>query len=381
MPESGVHPPPRNGPADGIAQPGTIQDIARALGIHPSTVSRALSGGKGARVSAATIKQVRETAAKYGYVPNPWAASLRTKSTRVIGVIVPRLTDPLHAAIAETIESETYRAGYQTALVTSGDTLPGQQRKAEYLLDRRVDGLILSDAHRRDPFVRILATRGVPHVLVFRATASGPAVTVDEQLGGALVARHLWELGHRHIGVIGGMPYMSTAYDRRRGFLGEIARRGRGTVWSVESKLDVEAGEQACERLLREHPTLTAIFAVTDLLAIGAMAALRGAGRQVGRDVAVIGYDDLPLAARLPISLSSVHVPLEELAKLGVSYLVDRLGGGPGLVRSVTVEPRLLVRESSVEVTVPSRPAPDGRRPPRPTRVSSSGVAQRAPRA
>ena len=143
-------------------------DIARSLGLNASTVSRALNGGAGARVSPATIARVRDAAAALGYVPNPWAASLRTKSTRLIGVIVPSMRDPVHAAVCDAVEAATYGAGYQAAFVSSGDTLQGQRLKAEYLLERRVDGLILTDAHRRNPFLAELGARRVPCVLVVR---------------------------------------------------------------------------------------------------------------------------------------------------------------------------------------------------------------------
>jgi len=340
----------RNGMAAQRHPPSTIRDIADSLGLHTSTVSRAMNPGHGVRVSADTIKRVRAAAAAVGYVPNPWAASLRTKSTKLIGVVVPSMRDPIHAAVCDAVEQAAYRAGYQSTFVSSGDTLAGQRSKAEYLLERRVDGLILTDAHRRNPFVVGLKSRGVPFVLAIRQAENVPAVAVDELHGGALVARHLWEAGHRSFGVVGGMPHASTAHDRVRGFLDAIGALGGDVsrdVTVVTSKFDVEAGYRACQQLTDAGTGMSAMFAVSDLLAIGTMAALADAGRGYGRGVAVVGYNNLPLAARLPIPLSSVYVPLAQIGRLAVAQLVGQFDGAGSSSEQVLLQPRLLVRESS----------------------------------
>lgn len=341
----------RSGMAGKRHQPSsTIRDIADSLGLHTSTVSRAMNPGPGVRVSADTINRVRAAAAAVGYVPNPWAASLRTKSTKLIGVVVPSMTDPIHAAVCDAVEQSAYRAGYQSTFVSSGDTLTGQRSKAEYLLERRVDGLIFTDAHRRNPFVVGLKSRGVAVVLAIRKADKVPAVAVDELYGGALVAHHLWESGHRTFGVVGGMPHASTAHDRVRGFQDAIQALGGSVntdVTVASSKFDVEAGYHACQRLIDGGTDMSAIFAVSDLLAIGAMAALADAGRGHGRGMAVVGYNNLPLAARLPIPLSSVYVPLAQLGRLAVAQLVGQLDGAGAPPEHVLLQPRLLVRESS----------------------------------
>ena len=346
--------------ADGNGRPPTIQDVARSVGLHQSTVSRALNQRAGARVSSETVDRVRASAVALGYVPNPWAVSLRTQSTKLIGVVVPSMRDPIHAALCDAVEQATYRAGYQATFVSSGDTPAGQRRKVEYLLERRVDGLILTDAHRRNPFVADLKTRGIPLVLIIRRTGGLSALAVDELRGGSLVANHLWQGGHRKFGVVGGMAYASTAHDRVCGFLKTIQEFGgvaNTDVAVVASEFDVEAGYQACRRLINMGGRVSAIFAVSDLLAVGVMAALREVGRTPGRDVAVVGYNNLPLAARLPIPLSSIHVPLEQLGQLGVARLVRQLEGERHPPEPVLLEPRLIARESSEMVRVATKSA------------------------
>ncbi len=329
----------------------TLKDLANELGIHPSTVSRILHSGsdvaRGA-ASVATAERVRELARKRGYSPNPQAAGLRTRRTRLAGVIVPRLSDLVLAIMYEGIEEAAAELGYSTFVMNSRDDPEEQRRKADTMLARRVDGLIIGDAHLDGGQLRELTARKVPFVLVNRRVAGYPSATCDDLLGGQLAADHLWGSGHRNVAVIAGEPYASTAVDRTTGFVDRWRSLGgkiseEAVVWS---RFDTAGGRKAAETILAgRRPYPTAVFAVNDFAAIGAMGALRSHGLTVGRDVAVVGFNDTSVASELPIPLSSVRSPMLDIGRTAMHLLKRVLDGGQ--VEPVLLTPTLCVRESS----------------------------------
>ncbi|MFC7327415.1 LacI family DNA-binding transcriptional regulator [Marinactinospora rubrisoli] len=323
-----------------------LADIARAAGVHITTASRALRGSDG--VGAETAARVREAARRLGYLPHPAAASLRTGRSTLFGVLVPRLTDPVAAAVCEGIEQGAAAAGYQTVVATSGDDHYAQRLRAEALLANRVDGLILGDARTDSFLVPELRRRGARVVLVSRRLPGAVSVTCDDLLGGRLAAEHLVELGHRDVGVIAGEPYASTGIERTRGFVAAFADSGLpvpdGNV--LRSGFDARGGRQAAEALLARDPRPTALFAVSDTAAVGAMGAVHDAGLRVGDDVAVIGFDDVPFAAELPVPLTTVRSPMREMGRRAAAALAALVDGER--VQPVRLRPELRVRASTL---------------------------------
>lgn len=329
----------------------TLKDLARQLGIHPSTVSRVLhSDPESARgaASEATARRIRELAAELGYSPDPQATGLRTRRTRLLGVVVPRLSDLVLAVMYEGIEREAATFGYSSFVTNSRDDIDEQRRKVELMLARRVDGLIIGDRHldAEDLFTD-LNRRNVPFVLMNRHHPDVPSATCDDTRGGELVADHLWTKGHREVCVIAGEPYATTGVDRTTGFV-ERWRSLGGDITEdsiVWSRFDTQGGREAAETILASGKRPTALFAVNDFAAIGAMGALRSYGLITGTDCAVVGFNDTSLAAELPIPLSSVRSPMAEIGRTAVRLLQGVLRGEP--VESVRLEPTLHVRESS----------------------------------
>ncbi|MFK4295881.1 LacI family transcriptional regulator [Arthrobacter sp. GAS37] len=329
----------------------TLKDLANELGIHPSTVSRILhSGSEVARgaASVVTAQRVRDLARKRGYSPDPQATGLRTRRTHLLGVIVPRLSDLVLAIMYEGIEEAAAEHGYSTFVMNSRDDPEEQRRKTDTMLARRVDGLIIGDAHLDGSLLRELTARKVPFVLMNRRVPGYPSATCDDVIGGQLVADHLWSKGHRNVAVIAGEPYASTAVDRTAGFVdrwhalgGKIAQEA--VVWS---RFDTAGGREAAEAILTDcYPHPTALFAVNDFAAIGAMGAIRSHGLTVGRDVAVVGFNDTSLASELPIPLTSVRSPMLDIGRTAVQLLKRLLDGER--VESIRLKPTLCVRESS----------------------------------
>lgn len=331
--------------------PVTLKNLAAELGIHASTVSRVLHStsdvARGA-ASSATAERVRKLAAERGYSPDPQATSLRTRRTSALGVIVPRLSDIVLATMYEGVEEAAAASKYSTFVMNSHDSIDEQRRKADIMLARRVDGLILGDVHAGSTLIHDLSARHVPFVLMNRRHEGFPSSTCDDVVGGELVADHLWDAGHRRVAVIAGEPYASTAIDRTAGFSqrwselgGEL--REEDVIWS---RFDTRGGNEAAEKIIgRSGEPPTAVFSVNDFAAIGAMGTFRAHGLTVGEDIAVVGFNDTSLAAQLPIPLSSVRSPMLDIGRHAVEMLRKVINGEQ--VDSVRMMPKLFVRESS----------------------------------
>jgi LacI family transcriptional regulator len=336
----------------------TLKDIAREAGVSLSTASRVLSRARdgGDVETTTTAKRVLAVAARLEYVPNLFAASLRTNRTHMLGVLVPHLTDVVLSTIYEGIDERASDAGYQTVVANSMDDPRQQALRAERLLQRGVDGLIFGDAQLEDPYLDELAEREVPFVLVSRRHYPYESVTCDDLAGGRLVGNHLADLGHRDIAVIAGQPFASTGIDRTRGCLEGLRERGIEVPQEriMHSRFDAQSGHLAATELMNGRTQPTAIFAVNDMTAIGAMGALR----DLGIHVAVVGYNDISIAADLPTPLTSVRSPLKEMGRQAADLLLRRLSDDHNRSSPTPVErklfPQLIVRESS-DATVDSR--------------------------
>ncbi|MER6628048.1 LacI family DNA-binding transcriptional regulator [Streptomyces sp. NPDC000987] len=329
----------------------TLRTVAELAGVHVSTVSRVLNGTMGTGVRMAgreTADRIRRIAEEVGYTPNPHATSLRTQRSNLVGVLVPQLVDMVLATIYEGIEEACAASGFSAFVANTGDDPVAQRQRTEMVLARRVDGMIFGDAHVDGSFLNEVAGRGVPLVLVSRRAGAHPSVTCDDYRGGQLAAEHLLQLGHRRVGVIAGEPYASTGIDRTAGFRDTYAAAGIKVPASriLHSRFDTGGGREAMQRLLAGRTRPTAVFAVNDFAAIGAMEASRNAGLTVGTDIAIIGFNDVPLAGSLPIGLSTVRSPMHDMGVRAAQLLMKRLAGED--VESELLPPALVARASTL---------------------------------
>ena len=331
----------------------TLRDVAAAAGVHVSTASRALARARSGQ-SPLTLSAARvvEIATAQGYEPDPIASGLRTRRTHVLGVLVPRLTDLAVSTMYEGLDAAAAELGYQTFVGDTLDAPDERRRRAQALLARRVDGLILGDARIDDDHLPELARQGVPFVLMNRRRAPWDSVTCDDRLGGRMAGRHLAELGHRSIGVLAGQPYASTGLDRTHGCLEALAEHGVHVPPEqvVPCEFSPQGGRDAMMTLMSRRDRPTAVFAVTDIVAIGAMGALRDLELTVGSDVAIIGFNDISLAKELVVPLSSVRSQLATMGSQAARMLVDRIGTGgahSSTPHDVRLPPELVVRRSS----------------------------------
>ena len=326
----------------------TMRDVAIAAGVSVSTVSRILDE-RLPQSKSVSAERVRQVARELGYRRDYVASSLRRGDTGTIGVLVPRLTDTVTAMLYEEIAAAAACRGYFAIVSTCGDSSEQEQEAAEALLDRRVDGLILSTCRQDDPLPEALRNQGIPHVLALRTDGISPSSIGDDELGGYLATRHLIDLGHRDIGIISGPDFASNALNRRKGFEKAMseAKLEIRPEWSLPSGFNVQSGEESGLRLLDARSRPTAIFAVNDDIAIGVTAAAHRLGLELGKNLSLVGYNDIPLVSRLPVALTSVRTPLEHIASNAVDMLLRPHHKASGLK---TVIPSLIPRHSTSQL-------------------------------
>lgn len=323
-----------------------LSDVAAAAGVHTATASRALSPREeiARTVTPGTRERVLAAAERLGYRPNLQGRALRTGRSLVLGLLVPRISDTVLSAFYEGMLAEAQGSGYSVVVANTTDNPEQRQDLIGELAEHGVDGIIYTDAHLGEP---LPTGHGIPVLQAYRYSQPPGGVIVDDEPAGATVAQHLTDTGHERIALLAGFPFASSTTGRSRGFLRELEDRGidRERVRVEHGGLSAAEGRDIAEGLLAAPEPPTAVFAVDDHLALGVLSAVHRAGLTPGRDIAVVGYNDLPVARELPVPLSSVAVPLDTLGARAARSLLGVLQGEPPAREQVPAE--LRVRESS----------------------------------
>ncbi|MBT2265457.1 LacI family DNA-binding transcriptional regulator [Rhodococcus erythropolis] len=339
-------------------RPPTLREIADQAGVHISTASRVLRQPEPTDGWSDSALRVRQVAEELGYQPNLWAASLRTRKTTTIGVVMPRLTDVVVATMFQGIEEAATAAGYSVLLSSPPDDLDAQRKAVEFLVSRQVDGLMLSSIHLPGTdFVDSLPLRSLPILLLNRhidpATSapnnSLPFVSGDDRLGGYLAGKHLLDCGYRDLGVIAGPDHASTSRERVAGFRDALTEAGLELPPNriVASEFEVQGGVDAAAALLSGNPRPDAVFTVSDTIAIGVLGVARDLGLSIPDDLALVGYNDIPVVSQLPVPLTTVRSPARKIGATGLEHLLALISGKN--VESVKLPVELIVRASTRE--------------------------------
>lgn len=332
----------------------TAKDVAREAGVHPSTVSRSLDPEQMARVKTETRLRVQETAGRLGYRPDLTASSLRRQRTMTIGVLIPSFGNPIYGDLIHGINSELEPHGYQGLMIETPDGSDRLSPALETLRGRRVDGIICATSRSEDrQILRDLVDSGMPVVLTLRWLAGLAIARVvnDDRLGGFLAGQHLVALGHRRMLEIPGSEDIETFADRSRGFRDGLAAAAIAPIRHGERTTtpDVSEGRRVMANLLAAGVMdgVTAVFAQNDLLAIGAIEALRSAGLRCPEDVSVMGFNDSPLVDHLDPALSTIAMPMVEMGMRAGREILRAVNGHATEHDVVTVRPTLVPRAST----------------------------------
>jgi LacI family transcriptional regulator len=326
----------------------TIKDVALRAGVSVGTVSRVL--GKNETVKRNILERVQQAIAELEYRPNLAARALRANQVNVIGLIVPDITNPFFAQLANELERRASDKGHALILSSSHNDAAHEARQLAAILEHKPRAVLLVPADDKQNFP--LPKRSMLLALDRRMTGT-PSVTTDQGASAALAVEHLVSLGHQRIAYIGGPTQTVNAREREAGFLDCIAQlQGRGVSVSAEvfrGKFDFASGEQIAREILsRPEPArATAIAAASDQQAIGAVRAARDIGLSVPQDISIIGFDDIVLAHLIVPRLTTIRQPVMEMAEEAMARIFgstdfenDQRFMGELVVRGSTAPPR-----------------------------------------
>src|SRR6195256_36500 len=334
------------------SMPVTLKQLAARAQVHPSTVSRVANHDPSLRIGPATRQRIEALLRETEYRPNGVARGLKLAQTLALAVVIPDITNPFFAALFRGVEDGASPRGYNVLLCNTDGSPERQRSHLQSLHARQVDGVILASSFLKDPTVRWLRNQRIPYVLVNRYSdeVHDPFVGSDDLVGGRIATAHLIDLGHRRIGHLAGKSTVSTGVLRRRGYLAALTERRLSTDARlvIESGYTEEGGARAAERLLAVPDRPTAIFAVTDMTAVGAFGVARRMGLRIPEDVAIVGYNDIPLATRIVPALTTVHVPIHDFGAVAARLLLEQIETGAPSRRRVVFNPELVIRGSSV---------------------------------
>jgi DNA-binding LacI/PurR family transcriptional regulator len=333
--------------------PPTLEQVAALAGVSRATVSRVVNGSP--KVSPVVRAQVERAVAKLGYVPNRAARSLVTRRTDSVALVVSEpqarfLSEPFFAGMVRGVSAALAETGVQLLLLIAQD-LPDRGRLERYVVGGHVDGVLLASLHGDDPLPGILERAGVPAVLVGRPAGPAPAsyVDADNRGGAAKAVAYLAGRGRRRVATITGPLDMGVGLDRLDGYRDGLAAAGLGEAGDLVETGDFteEGGAAAMARLLRRPGRpVDAVFAASDLMAAGALRALRAAGRRVPDDVAVVGFEDSAVARYTQPPLTTVRQPIEEMGRQATRLLLAKVAGEAGRMHLI-LDVELVVRASA----------------------------------
>jgi LacI family transcriptional regulator len=327
----------------------TLQDVAREAQVSRATASLVLRGSS--LVADETRARVLATMRRLGYVYHRGAASLRTHRSQTVGLLVPDMTNPFFAEMTVAIETELDTVHHIALLGNTAETLSKQDRLLAMMQEYRADGVLLCLASGTPPeTVAQLRRWRLPFVLFARYLDGLDVdyVGADNIAGARLAVEHLIAHGHRRIAFVGGPEHSSARRDRLRGYADALQSHGLSVDPSllISSPTTREGGYQASQVMLQHATPPTAILCYNDIIAFGVLLGIQAQGRVPGRDMAVIGFDDIAEAALWRPALTTIHIAPRQIGFEAARLLMERMADPDGSARQVILTPRLAVRDT-----------------------------------
>lgn len=333
----------------------TLKEVAKKAGVSITTASKILNDKPfQIHISEETKKKVLEVAKELNYYPNIFARSLRTKKTGIVGVIVSDITDPYFGGIINGAEKILNENDYYFLLSSAQNSPQREELYLTKLRKSRVDGLLILGGTQRftNNEVKQLVRSGIPIVVVGRSAPHPDicSVTVDNFTGGFLATEHLIKLGHQDIVHIATTEPRVDGEERLNGYKSAMEKHGlKNKCWIEKGDITAESGYKAMTNILRKGKRPTAVFAFNDISALGVMRAIRNQGLRIPENIAVVGFDDIPIAAHFDPPLTTVRQPQEEMGRRGAELLIrairEREKGAER--ENIGLEAKLITRKSS----------------------------------
>lgn len=329
------------------SRPVTATDVARHAGVSQSAVSRYFTSG--ASISEKTRVKVKKAIDELGYRPNAIARSLITSQSKIIAVVIGYFTNPFYTRALARLWQQLSKLGYGV-LVFETDGRDAEPQ-VEQMLGYRVDGVLLLSANLTSELAARLSDNGIPTVLMNRRDLSGsnPSVVADNRNGAAAIARHLSEKGYKYFAYVAGLRSSSTNRDRQHGFLSTLKKLGHPPPEVVRGEYDPETACAVVKQLLTTtQKPIDALFVANDHMACSVMDMLRFQLKlRIPRDIAIVGFDDIPTAAWPSYQLTTYSQPVEAMVDQAVDLLMSRIKAPQQIFPTRVVPGELIIRSST----------------------------------
>ena len=327
----------------------SINDIAKEVGLSTTTVSRVISGkGEQYRISKASQEKILEAAKKMRYVPNFFAANLRTGKSNTVALIVPSLSNPFFAAIASGLNAEIRKYGYTTIICDSDENLENERKELELLNSRNIEGLIIVPSGNQWKHIQELHDQELPLVCIDRyfENLDLPYVSTDNYDGAYHVTKYLIDNGHKSIACIQGVKESTPNRLRIKGFKEALEQSGINNYWVVGDEFSLQNGYLETKLLMQQKVKPTAIFTLSNTIAMGCMKALKEENIRIPEDVSMITFDEHPYLDFLYTPLSCVAQPVNEIIQIAVKFLFSKLKNKDLDTIKVLLKPKFIIKES-----------------------------------
>ncbi len=326
----------------------TLKMVAERAGVSVNTASRAINNKPD--INEETKKRILKVAQELGYVRNATAVALRTKKTGTIGVVIADNRNPFYAEVLSGMEEAAREKNYHIILANTQRDYQKEEEAINLLLAKRVDGLLITPVQDRDDDIKNLIDANIPFVIVGRdfENIEVEAVYSDEVKGGFLATEYLIKKGHKRIALVDGFLYKSPARGRLEGYKKALKKYGillDDDLLSV-GDIDVKDGYERTKQLFEKELDFTAIFAYNDMMAFGAMQAVKEKGLRIPEDIGLVGYDDIPFSSLISPSLSTIRLKKQELGAESLKLLLSRINRGHKKTKKIMLDVELQIRET-----------------------------------
>ncbi|MCA9884010.1 MAG: LacI family DNA-binding transcriptional regulator [Anaerolineae bacterium] len=330
----------------------TMNDVAKEARVSVATVSRVINGS--GSVSEKLENRVKRAMKKLHYHPSILARSFKMQETRQIGLLIPLLDHPFFSRLTQATEQALFSQDYRAIICNTEENHMREQEYVELLLRQRVDGMIINSATNVVDYMADLQARNIPCVLIDRNVPefSCSKVFSDNSRGGYIGMKYLLDLGHTNVVVVAPFSFGEPTQLRLQGIRKALTERGIQETPNMFIETDdysFDLGVHIGQQIAVMNPRPTAVFALTDVTAVGILRAFLQANISVPRDISVMGYDGIPLASYVTPSISTVAQPIEEMGKEAVSSLLNHIQNPDLPPDLITLKTKLIIRESTAE--------------------------------
>lgn len=333
----------------------TMHDVAKEADVSIATVSRVINGNGG--VSEKLVKRVNDAMKRLHYYPSTLARSFKIQQTMLIGVIVPLIDHPFYSRLAMAIEQKLFQHGYRAIICNSEEDETRERAYIEMLLRQRVEGFIINSAVMSASYFHELEKLNIPYVLIDRnlPEAECSKVLGDNSQGGYIGMEHLIQLGHKRIGVIGAPAHIEGMVRRIRGTRDALQDYGIENDPELLVTGDTQLfdmGYESAQKLLSLDDIPTAIFALTDVTAVGVMHAVYEHGLKIPDDMSILGYDNIPIAQYMIPQLSTVEQPIIQMGETAVELLLNHINNPDHPIKKAVLQTKLILRQTTTQYTL-----------------------------